>query len=167
MVHRIPQLAWMAEADGHIFWYNQRVEYNGTTCERWRGAIGKPSTIRRGSEGLTRWKTRNCRGVPFEMDFPLLGETPFGVVLTRVCPPKIRKQRGAMLAQTDITELKRADEMRARWPAVVTHPDDRIIARSGTGTITAESRRREGVRVLRIRGGRKLIQMIIPPERAT
>jgi PAS domain-containing protein len=30
----IPQLAWMAQPDGHILWYNPRwYEYAGTTLE--------------------------------------------------------------------------------------------------------------------------------------
>jgi PAS domain S-box-containing protein len=34
----IPQLAWMANADGFIFWYNQRwYEYTGTTAEQMEG----------------------------------------------------------------------------------------------------------------------------------
>ena len=38
MANGIPQLAWMAEADGSIFWYNQRwYEYTGTTFEEMEG----------------------------------------------------------------------------------------------------------------------------------
>jgi PAS domain-containing protein len=34
----IPQLAWMAEPDGAIFWYNDRwYDYTGTTLEEMRG----------------------------------------------------------------------------------------------------------------------------------
>src|SRR5581483_8299699 len=34
----IPQLAWMARPDGHIFWYNRRwYEYTGTTPEQMEG----------------------------------------------------------------------------------------------------------------------------------
>lgn len=38
MANSIPQLAWMAHADGFIFWYNQRWhEYTGTTPEQMEG----------------------------------------------------------------------------------------------------------------------------------
>jgi PAS domain S-box-containing protein len=38
LANGIPQLAWMAEADGHIFWYNQRwYDYTGTTFEQMEG----------------------------------------------------------------------------------------------------------------------------------
>ena len=34
----IPQLAWMAKPDGHIFWYNRRwYEYTGTTTQAMEG----------------------------------------------------------------------------------------------------------------------------------
>ena len=43
----VPQLPWMAEPDGHIFWYNQRwYDYTGTTPEQMKGwgtAIGSRS----------------------------------------------------------------------------------------------------------------------------
>jgi len=38
MAESIPQLAWMAEPDGHLFWYNQRwYDYTGTTFEQMQG----------------------------------------------------------------------------------------------------------------------------------
>jgi len=34
----IPQLAWMANSDGWIFWYNKRwFDYTGTTLEQMEG----------------------------------------------------------------------------------------------------------------------------------
>jgi PAS domain-containing protein len=34
----IPQMAWMANAEGDLFWYNRRwYEYTGTTIEEMRG----------------------------------------------------------------------------------------------------------------------------------
>ena len=38
MANAIPQLAWIAEADGYIFWYNQRwYDYTGMTPEQMQG----------------------------------------------------------------------------------------------------------------------------------
>ena len=38
MANSIPQLAWMAHADGYIFWYNRRWhDYTGTTTEQMVG----------------------------------------------------------------------------------------------------------------------------------
>src|SRR5262245_51162769 len=38
MAESIPQLAWMTDADGYIFWYNQRwYDYTGTTFQEMRG----------------------------------------------------------------------------------------------------------------------------------
>ena len=38
MAESIPQLAWMARPDGHIYWYNRRWhEYTGTTPEQMEG----------------------------------------------------------------------------------------------------------------------------------
>ncbi len=38
MADNIPQLAWMADGKGSIFWYNQRwFDYTGTTLEQMRG----------------------------------------------------------------------------------------------------------------------------------
>ena len=39
LVDAMPQLVWMANPDGHIFWYNQRwYEFTGTT--RTNGGLG-------------------------------------------------------------------------------------------------------------------------------
>jgi PAS domain S-box-containing protein len=38
MADSIPQLAWIAHADGFIFWYNRRWhDYTGTTPEQMEG----------------------------------------------------------------------------------------------------------------------------------
>lgn len=38
LTDNIPQLAWMAEGSGWIFWYNQRwFDYTGTTLEEMQG----------------------------------------------------------------------------------------------------------------------------------
>ncbi|HEX9962648.1 MAG TPA: PAS domain S-box protein, partial [Pyrinomonadaceae bacterium] len=85
----IPQLAWMAEPDGFIFWYNRRwYEYTGTTPEQMEGWGWQ--TVHR-AEMLPRildlWKHSIETGEPFEMEFPLLGASgEFRWFLTRVNP---------------------------------------------------------------------------------
>ena len=69
----IPQLAWMAEPDGHIFWYNRRwYEYTGTTLEQMEGwgwqAVHDPDQLPR---VLQRWKAAIAQGKPWEDTFPL------------------------------------------------------------------------------------------------
>ena len=73
MAESIPQLAWMAQPDGHIFWYNQRwYEYTGTTLEQMEGwgwqAVHDPDELPR---VLERWKAAIAEGKPWEDTFPL------------------------------------------------------------------------------------------------
>jgi len=173
MVNSIPQLAWMAEADGHIFWYNQRwYEYTGTTFEQMEGwawqTVHDPAML---PKVLERWQAAIAGGIPFEMEFPLRGaDGRFGMFLTRVMPAKNSEGRVVRWfgTNTDITELKRADEMRERLAAVVDSSDDAIISKTRDGTITAWNRGAEKVfGYSSSEAVGKLIQMIIPPERAS
>ena len=73
MAESIPQLAWMAQPDGHIFWYNRRwYEYTGTTLEQMEGwgwqTVHDPDELPR---VLERWKTAIAEGKPWEDTFPL------------------------------------------------------------------------------------------------
>ena len=65
MANGIPQLAWIAGADGSIYWYNQRwYEFTGTTLERDEGVgDGRASTIPTFClEVLAEWKDCHHRG---------------------------------------------------------------------------------------------------------
>ena len=73
MADGIPQLAWMAKPDGHIFWYNQRwYEYTGTTFDQMEGwgweRVHDPEELKR---VLTTWPRALATGEPFEDTFPL------------------------------------------------------------------------------------------------
>jgi PAS domain S-box-containing protein len=73
MAESIPQLAWMAQPDGHIFWYNRRwYEYTGTTLEQMEGwgwqAVHDPDELPR---VLERWEAAITEGKPWEDTFPL------------------------------------------------------------------------------------------------
>ena len=89
LANSIPQLAWMAHADGAIFWYNQRWhEYTGLSAEElkdfgWR-KVQHPQHVDRIDEGL-----RRCRksGELWEDTFPLLAKDgEYRWFLTRAVP---------------------------------------------------------------------------------
>jgi PAS domain S-box-containing protein len=115
LVNSVPQLAWMAEANGHIFWYNQRwYEYTGTTPELMEGggwqSVHDPEMLPRVME---RWKTCLQTGIEFEMEFPLRGaDGVFRWFLTRVSP--LRDAQGHVIrwfgTNTDVDDLRKARE---------------------------------------------------------
>ncbi|MFD0936688.1 response regulator [Methylobacterium trifolii] len=71
----LPQLAWIAAADGEIIWYNRRwYDYTGTTLETMRGwawrAVHHPDHV----EGVTeRFRAAIASAEPWEDTFPLRG----------------------------------------------------------------------------------------------
>jgi PAS domain S-box-containing protein len=111
----IPQLAWMAQPDGYIFWYNRQwYEYTGTTPEQMEGwgwqSVHDPETL---PKVLERWKGSIASGEPFDMVFPLKGaDGQFRPFLTRVNP--LTNEGGQILywfgTNTDVTELREARE---------------------------------------------------------
>jgi PAS domain S-box-containing protein len=109
----IPQLAWMARADGHIFWYNQRwYDYTGKSAQEMEGwgwqSVHDPQVL---PEVLEKWKTSIARGEPFNMEFPLRSvDGEFRVFLTRGMPFKDADGRVIRWfgTNTDISEMKRA-----------------------------------------------------------
>ena len=115
MAESIPQLAWMAQPDGHIFWYNRRwYEYTGTTLEQMEGwgwqAVHDPDELPR---VLERWKAAIAEGKPWEDTFPLRRhDGTFRPHLSRAEP--ICDQEGQVVrwfgTNTDITERIEAEE---------------------------------------------------------
>jgi len=111
----VPQLAWMAEADGHIFWYNQRwYDYTGSTPEQMVGwgweSVHDPKSL---PEVQARWTASIRTGMRFEMVFPLRGKNgSYREFLTIAAP--LRDSRGKIVrwfgTNTDITEQRRAEE---------------------------------------------------------
>jgi PAS domain S-box-containing protein len=85
----IPTLAWTAQADGYIDWYNARwYEYTGTTPEQMEGwgwrSVHDPAAL---PDVIARWQTSIATGAVFEMTFPLRGaDGQFRPFLTRVVP---------------------------------------------------------------------------------
>ncbi len=109
MVDAIPQLAWMANADGYIFWYNRRwYEYTGTTPEQMEGwgwqSVHDPEVL---PAVLRRWQASIATGEPFDMEFPLKGaDGQFRTFLTRVVPMKDSEGRVVRWfgTNTDVSE---------------------------------------------------------------
>ena len=122
----IPNLAWMAHPNGHIFWYNQRwYDYTATTPEEMEGwgwqSVHDPAVL---PSVLERWTSSISRAEPFEMVFPLKGaDGEFRSFLTRVEPWK--DSGGKVLrwfgTNTDVTAQEEAEkrEKRARETAEV------------------------------------------------
>jgi two-component system CheB/CheR fusion protein len=110
----IPNLAWWANGDGYITWYNQRwYEYTGTTPEQMEGwgwqKVHDPRVL---PKVLDRWQASIATGQPFEMEFPLLGaDGAFRSFLTRVQP--VKDSTGQVIrwfgTNTDISALKQAE----------------------------------------------------------
>jgi PAS domain S-box-containing protein len=115
MADAIPQLVWMARADGWIYWYNSRwYEYTGTTPAAMEGwgwqSVHDPTVL---PAVLERWKSSIASGEPFDMVFPLRGaDGVFRIFLTRVMP--LKDDLGDVLhwfgTCTDITAQRRAEE---------------------------------------------------------
>jgi PAS domain S-box-containing protein len=75
LAETLPQLAWIAEADGTIIWYNQRwYDYTGTTLEEMRGwgwrTVHHPDHVAAVTE---RYQAAITLGRSWEDTFPLRG----------------------------------------------------------------------------------------------
>jgi len=114
LANSIPQLAWMARADGWIYWYNDRwYDYTGTTPEQMAGwgwqRVHDPDILPR---VLERWRASIATGRSFEMEFPLRrADGQFRWFLTRVVP--LRSESGEVLhwfgTNTDVQALRDAE----------------------------------------------------------
>nr|MBA3664625.1 PAS domain S-box protein [Bacteroidota bacterium] len=104
----IPNLAWMADETGYIFWYNKQwYEYTGTTVEQMKGwgwqSVHDPDML---PKVITKWTRSLENGEPFEMTFPLKGaDGLYRKFLTRVLP--VRDKDGRIYqwfgTNTDVT----------------------------------------------------------------
>jgi PAS domain S-box-containing protein len=119
LANSIPQLAWMADPSGWIFWYNDRWhEYTGTTLEDMAGwgwrTVHHPEHV----EGVVE-RIRHAfeTGTPWEDTFPLRSRTgEYRWFLSRAVP--IRDSEGKIVrwfgTNTDITEEMQAAAERER-----------------------------------------------------
>jgi len=111
LANNIQNLAWMADEDGWIFWYNQRwYEYTGTTFEEMQGwgwkKVHHPDHIDRVVAIVDEaWQNDQ----PYELTFPLRrGDGEYRWFLTRVFP--VHNADGEVVrwigTNTDIEEQK-------------------------------------------------------------
>jgi len=118
LADNMAQFAWMADATGTPFWYNQRWhQYTGTTTEQMRSAgwaaVHHPKHAQRVTQSMQRaWDS----GEPWEDVFPLRGKDgEYRWFLSRALP--IRDERGRVTrwfgTNTDITERRALEEQLA------------------------------------------------------
>jgi PAS domain S-box-containing protein len=125
LANTIPQLAWIARADGYIFWYNERwFDYTGATQEDMEGwgwtALHDPAVL---PEVMKRWTRAINLGESFEMTFPMRGaDGKFRPFLTLVRP--VRDASGRVVrwfgTNTDVSTQKRAEEALIRTEKLAT-----------------------------------------------
>ena len=114
LADNIPNLAWMANPDGWIYWYNKRwYEYTGTTeadMEGWGWqSVHDPNVL---NKALVEWKNSIAHGKPFDMVFPLkAADGTFRHFLTRVLP--MRNDEGEIYqwfgTNTDISKQQETE----------------------------------------------------------
>jgi PAS domain S-box-containing protein len=115
LANSISQLAWMADGEGNIFWYNDRwYDYTGTTLEEMQGwgwqKVHHPDEVARVVE---RIKVAFATGQPWEDTFPLRSKTgEYRWFLSRALP--ITNEEGRVDrwfgTNTDITEQRELEK---------------------------------------------------------
>src|SRR5438445_943620 len=115
LANNMSQLAWMADADGRIFWYNQRwLDYTDTTIEEMQGCgwtkVHHPDHVNRVVALIQKsWDT----GEPWEDTFPLRGrDGDYRWFLSRALPIRDADERVVRWfgTNTDVTELRDMQE---------------------------------------------------------
>jgi PAS domain S-box-containing protein len=116
MIDSIEQLAWMAHADGYIFWYNRGwYNYTGTTPEQMQGwgwqSVHDPKIL---PQVMERWQHCISSGQPLEMEFPLRGaDGIYRPFLTRIVP--VRDSQGELVkwfgTNTNIENLRKEQDL--------------------------------------------------------
>ncbi|MDQ3170365.1 MAG: ATP-binding protein [Acidobacteriota bacterium] len=119
LANSIPNLAWMAEPDGWIYWYNEPwYAYTGTVPADMEGwgweRVHDPAVLPLAKE---RWRGSIAAAEPFEMVFPLRSAAgEFRRFLTRVNP--VRDSQGRVVrwfgTNTDVESERRAAEVNER-----------------------------------------------------
>ena len=115
LANSIPQLAWMADASGHIYWFNRRwYDFTGMTFEEMHESgwskVHHPDHAERVGR---RYDLCLSTGEPWEDTFPLRGKDgEFRWFLSRAEP--VRNEAGEIVrwfgTNTDITHRKLAEQ---------------------------------------------------------
>jgi PAS domain S-box-containing protein len=133
LANTIPQMAWIANPDGWIHWYNDRwYEYTGSTLEQMEGwqwtSVHDPERL---AEVVTEWKRSLETGMPFESTFALRSASgEYRSFYTRVAP--LHDSAGNLVqwfgTNTDVTalelaqnELRTANRRKDEFLAMLAH----------------------------------------------
>jgi PAS domain S-box-containing protein len=119
LANAIPQLAWMADANGWRYWYNHRwLDYTGTTLEQVQGwgwqQFHHPEHVERVTAIV---RQSSASGEPWEATFPLRGKDgEYRWFLTRALPIRGDDDTisGWVGTSTDITDRQEAEAERER-----------------------------------------------------
>ncbi len=140
LADNIPQLAWMADASGGRFWFNQRwFDYTGTTLEEMRGdgwqKVHHPDYVQ---NVLNKIQEHFSLGKPWEETFLLRGrDGNYRWFLSRAVP--ILDEQGQVLrwfgTNTDITEFKSSEEERRKTIMGLEQSPATIVITDKWGTI--------------------------------
>lgn len=111
LANSIPQMAWMADADGAVLWFNQRwYDYTGTSPDDARGqdieAVLHPDEAERVAAG---YRAAFEAGVAWEDTFRIRsGDGSYRWFLSRALPIHVRSDRTARWfgTNTDVTEQR-------------------------------------------------------------
>jgi PAS domain S-box-containing protein len=132
LANSMPQLAWIAEQDGTMVWYNQRwYDYTGTTPEQMAGEgwmqVYAPDCL---PAMRQRWEESRGNGTPFELEVPIRSASgEFRWFLTRANP--VHGSAGEVLrwfgTSTDVDQVKRVQEALRDETAVL-----ELLNRSGS-----------------------------------
>lgn len=159
LANTISQLAWIADADGWIHWYNDRwYEYTGTTLEEMQG-WGWTRVHAEGAlpQMMEVWKNSLSTGTPFEATFPLRGaDGKYRTFFTRAAPliddkGNITKWFGTNTDVTDIEEAKRsleeANRRKDEFLAMLAHELRNPLAPVATAAELLKTGKADGERV--------------------
>ncbi len=150
LADNIAQLAWMADENGRIFWFNKRwYDFTGTTLEEMEGLgwkkVHHPEHVDRVFDRIQKsWDT----GEPWEDTFPLRGKDGrYRWFLSRALP--IRDESGGITrwfgTNTDITDQLEAEaklrESREKYRRLVNLIPAAIFSCDADGEITFFNKR--------------------------
>jgi PAS domain S-box-containing protein len=171
LANSIPQLAWMARPDGHIFWYNQRwYEYTGATPAEMEGwgwqAVHDAEELPRVIE---RWRAALTAREPWEDTFPLRRhDGVFRWHLSRAMP--LVNDAGEVEfwfgSNTDITEQREAAEQIRLQATMLAAVNQAVVATDAEGVIIYWNAYAETLYgwTAAEAVGRQVLELIIPPE---
>jgi len=126
LADNISQLAWMADANGNVYWYNKRwSDYTGQDLEQMQnGGWEIVSHPEHNQRVVAKYKNHIAAGNIWEDTFPLLsGDGKYRWFLSRAVP--LKGENGQVIrwlgTNTDITERKEFEQRKDDFLGVVSH----------------------------------------------